>query len=346
MGLGPVHAFSLVEARNRARRARQLLADGIDPLEARRAERAAAALAAAKTATFKTCAAGYYDAVSDRWKNAKHRSQFLSTMETYVYPVIGSLAVADIDVGLVLKVLQPIWKSKLETASRIRGRIEAVLNWATVRGYRTGDNPARWKGFLSTQLSARTEKKHFSALPYTELPAFMAALRNKEGIPTRALEFVILTAARTGAAVGARWDEIDFNTKTWTVPAARAGTKISGREARRVPLSDAAIVLLQSLPRDRDNPHIFPGLKPGSGLHVDSMLKVLARLGRRDITVHGFRSVFKTWVSETTNYPNHVSEAALWHSVALTYVGRAERINAPALSLAARDQSANAYDFM
>jgi integrase len=238
-------------------------------------------------------------------------------MKAYAYPIIGHVAVADIDVGFVLKVLEPIWKTKFETARRLRARIEAVLSWATVRGYRTGDNPARWKGFLQTQLSAEKVTKHYSALPYTELPAFMATLRNEQGVVARALEFTILTAARTGAVTGARWDEIDFKTKTWTVPAARAGTKISGREARRVPLSDAAIRLLESLPRERDNPHIFPGAKAGAGIHTNSMLRLLAvGMGRRDITVHGFRSVFKTWVSETTNYPNHVSEAALWHSVA------------------------------
>lgn len=320
MGLGPVHTLTLKEARERARRARQQILDGIDPLDARRATKAECALAAAKAMSFQQCAQAFFDGNADRWNNAKHRAQFLSTLSQYAYPTIGNIAVADIDVGLVLRVLEPIWKVKPETAARVRGRIETVLNWATVRGYRTGDNPARWHGFLSTQLTSRGKHfapvKHHPALPFAELPAFMSELRQRTGIAARALEFTILTAARTGAVIGATWPEIDFNEKVWTVPSDRAGTKINGDAPRRVPLTDQAIELLKALPREAGNPHVFIGNRSGAPLSNMAMLVLLERIDRDGITVHGFRSTFKDWVSERTNYPNHVSEAALWHAVA------------------------------
>jgi integrase len=320
MGIGPVHTFSLKEARDKARAARQQLKDGIDPLDARRAGKTERALAAAKAMTFEQCAQAYFDANADRWRNAKHRAQFMSTLRNYAYPTIGGLAVADIDVGLVLKVLEPIWKSKPETAARVRGRIETVLSWATVRGYRNADNPARWRGFLSTQLTSRGKQfapvKHHPALPFTELPAFMSDLRERHGVAARALEFTILTAARTGAVIGATWAEIDFKEKVWTVPPDRAGTKIDGNKPRRVPVADQVVELLERVPRERGNPHLFIGDRAGTSLSNMAMLVLLERMGRDDITVHGFRSTFKDWVSERTNYPNHVSEAALWHAVA------------------------------
>jgi integrase len=218
----------------------------------------------------------------------------------------------------VLRVLEPIWKTKTETATRVRGRIETVLSWATVRGLRSGDNPARWQGFLSTQLTGRGKLKpvkHHPALPYTDLPAFMTDLRKRPAIAARALEFTILTAARTGAIIGATWDEIDLKERVWTVPHDRAGTKIGGNQPRRVPLSDRAIELLRALPREDGNPHVFIAME-GKSLSDAAMLALLERMGHDDITVHGFRSTFKDWVSERTNYPNHVSEAALWHIVA------------------------------
>jgi integrase len=323
VGLGALHAFGIDDARERARKCRQLLADGIDPAEARKFEQEARALAAAKSKTFAECAQAVYDNNSARWRNAKHRAQFLSSLKTYAYPVIGKTAVGDIDVGLILKVLEAsmegstFWRARPETASRVRGRIETVLSWATVRGYRTGDNPARWKGFLAEALSGRVTKvKRHAALPYAELPTFMEALRQRPGTSARALEFLILCTARTGAVIGATRDEVDFKAKVWTVPPSRVGAKIDGAAPRRVPLSSRAVEILEQLPREDGNPFLFIGPRKGRGLSNMAMAKQLERMGRDDITCHGFRSSFKDWCSETTNHPNHVSEAALWHVVA------------------------------
>jgi len=313
MGLGPLHTFDLAEARERARKARQQLHDGIDPLDAREADRAAKALEAARTITFEKAALAYFDAHERSWKNAKHRAQFLSTLKTYAFPKIGNLAVAAIDKGLVLKVIEPIWLDKTETANRVRGRIERVLDWATVRGYRTGDNPARWKGHLSETLPARGKVQkavHHAALPYTELPEFLRVLRKREGVAARALEFTILTAARTSEVIGTIWDEFDVKGKVWTVP---AGRMKAGKE-HRVPLSDCALQLLQELPRERGNPFVFIGPRAG-GLSTMAMASTIQRMGRNEITVHGFRSTFRDWAAERTNCPNHVVEMALAHVV-------------------------------
>lgn len=313
LGLGPIHTFDLNEARMRARKARQQLHDGLDPLEVRSAERAAAALAAARALTFEAAAQGYFDAHEGSWKNAKHRAQFLSTLKTYAFPKIGRLPVAGIDTGLVLKVIEPIWHDKTETANRVRGRIEAVLDWATVRGYRVGDNPARWRGHLSEALPARDKIQrtvHHAALPFDDLPEFMVALSQREGVAARALEFTALTAARTGEVVGATWDEINLEEKSWIVPAGR----IKGGREHRVPLSERALKILLALPTEKDNPFVFIGPRRG-GLSNMAMASVLQRMGRSDITVHGFRSTFRDWAAERTNYPNHVVEMALAHVV-------------------------------
>jgi integrase len=313
MGLGPLHTIDLNEARERARKARQQFLDGIDPLDARAAERTQRALEAARTITFEKAAQAYFDAHERKWRNRKHAAQFLSTLKTYAFPKIGSLPVAVIDVSLVLKVIEPIWQEKTETANRVRGRIEAVLDWATVRGYRAGDNPARWKGYIENVLPSRSAIQkpiHHAALPFDDLPEFMAALQQREGIAARALEFTILIASRTGEVVGATWDEIDLNEKTWTIPAGR----IKGGREHRVPLSDRALEILRALPHEKNNPFVFIGPRKG-GLSNMGMASVLSRMGRNDITVHGFRSTFRDWAAERTNYPNHVVEMALAHVV-------------------------------
>jgi integrase len=314
LGLGPLHTFSLKEARERARAARQLLHDGIDPIEDRKAKRAERALAAAKSMSFRDCAETYIAANESAWKNAKHAAQWTATLKTYVYPHIGHLAIADIDTGLVLKCIEPIWREKTETASRVRGRIESVLDWATVRKYRTGDNPARWTGHLEHVLPSKgklAKVNHHAALPYAELPDFMRRLRERDGVAAKALEFTVLTAARTNEVIGAKWDEIDLQAGTWTIPSDR----MKGGREHTVPLSKRAVELLRELPTEEGNGHVFIGPTQGVGLSNMAMTAVLRRMGHGDITIHGMRSTFRDWAAERTNYPNHVVEMALAHAV-------------------------------
>jgi integrase len=314
MGLGPLSLISLGEARSRAFEARKLRLDGIDPIGARRAKRDAAKLEAAKSVTFDACASAYIDAHKAGWRNVKHQDQWRNTLKTYAGPVFGDLPVQGVDVGLVMKVLEPIWHEKAETASRLRGRIEAVLDWATARGYRTGENPARWRGHLDKLLPARGKVRkveHHAALPYRELPAFMTKLQAQEGIAARALEFLILTAVRTGEVIGARWDEFNLDEGLWTIPAARMK---AGRE-HRVPLSAPAAALIRKLKKLHIGEFVFPGQKLTRPLSNMAMLKTLERMGRPDLTVHGFRSTFRDWVAEQTNATSEVAEMALAHTV-------------------------------
>jgi integrase len=313
MGLGPVHTLNLAEARAKARKARQLLLEGIDPLDARADELRARVEAAQKRLTFREAAQAYNDAHERKWGNAKHRAQFLSSLKTYAFPVLGNMPVAEIDTPAVLRAIEPQWLTKTETLSRVRGRIEAVLDWAKVRGYRTGDNPATWKT-IGKALPARSDiakVEPHPALPYLELPAFMAALRQRDGVAARALEFLILTAARTGEVTGALWSEVDLDAKVWTVPAGR----MKGGREHRVPLSGSAGALLLALYREDGNPHVFIGSAAGSGLSSQGMTQVLKRMNRTDISVHGFRSSFRDWAAEQTNFPREVPELALAHAV-------------------------------
>ena len=313
-GLGPLRTFDLNDARDRARKYRQMLCDGIDPIEDKKAKRQERRLKEAKAVTFAKSAEEYFEAHQRKWKNAKHRAQFTNTLRDYVLPKIGKLAVADIDTGLVLKCIEPIWHEKTVTASRVRNRIEAVLDWAKVHEYRTGENPARWNGHLENLLpspSELIEAKHHAALPYAEVATFMVELDQQQSVAARALEFLILTAARLGEVTGATWDEINLTEKTWTVPAARMKT----RKEHKVPLSDRAIELLRSLPQEIDNPHLFIGARGAklTDLSLGHVLKVMGRNG--NVTVHGFRSTFSDWAHETTGYSNHVIEQALAHKV-------------------------------
>ena len=310
-GLGPLHTVSLTEARERARKARLQILDGLDPIEQRKAKRVALELETTRSLTFEQAAQQYFNQHSEKWKNAKHRAQFLSTLQAYAFPIIGRLSVSDIDTGLVLQVIEPIWKSKTETASRVRNRIEAVLDWATVRGHRAGENPARWARHLENVLPARSQRyQHHPALPYLEIQSFIALLRQREGIAAKALEFLILCASRTGEVIGATWSEIDFAAKTWTIPAGR----MKAKKEHRVPLSDRALEILESLPREDGNSFIFIGPRK-NGLSNMAMSTVLRRMERRDITVHGFRSSFRDWAAECTGHANFVVEMALAHTV-------------------------------
>lgn len=312
MGLGGYPDVTLADARRKARDMREQVDMGADPIEERRAARATLAASRAKAMTFAQCVAAYLEAHGDGWKNPKHRQQWRNTLDTYAGPVIGSLPVSEVDTGLVLQVLEPIWKDKTETATRLRGRIESVLAWATTRGYRQGENPARWRGHLDNLLAKPTKLKaveHHAALPYKELNDFMSKLAGMEGISARALEFAILTAARSGEVRGATWQEIDLDARSWTVPAER----MKAKKEHRVPLSDAAVALLRAMPRLDDL--VFPGARTGKPLSDMSLTAVLRRMGRGDLTAHGFRSSFRDWAAEQTAYPADVVEMALAHTI-------------------------------
>jgi integrase len=312
MGLGPYPDVSLAEARQKAFDARRLLRDGVDPIEARRGARMAARLEEARGLTFKDCAERYIAAHEAGWRNAKHRAQWRSTLGTYASPELGDLSVAAIDTALVMKTLEPIWQAKPETADRLRGRIEAVLDWAAARNYRTGDNPARWRGHLDKLLPARrrlARVKHHAALPARDLPAFMVELRDQAGVSARALEFAILTAARTGEVIGATWGEIDMGEKVWTVPAER----MKGGRTHRVPLCERTVEILDTLPRGGDS--VFGGTRARKPLSQMALLMTLRRMKRDDLTVHGFRSTFRDWAAECTSFPREVAEAALAHVI-------------------------------
>jgi integrase len=318
MGLGPLALYGLQEARTKALDARRKRHEGIDPIEARRAERARQRLDAAKAITFKQCGDAYVAAHRAGWRNEKHAAQWTATLAAYAYPVIGGLPVQWVDTGLVLKVLEPIWTAKPETASRLRGRLESILDFAKARGYRDGENPARWRGHLDKLLPARSKVRaieHHAALPYAELPAFLTGLRAQEGIAASALEFLILTAARTGEVIGARWNEIDFLEKTWTVPA----TRMKAHREHRVPLSPRELSILTDMQAaregDDDNAFVFPGRKAGTPLSNMAFLMLLRRMGRGDLTAHGFRATFKTWASERTSFQNEIVEASLAHVI-------------------------------
>jgi integrase len=314
MGLGPTHTVSLAEARQKALECRKARLDGLDPIEARRGKRIQTKLDAVKAMTFAACAERYIASHKAGWRNPKHAAQWPATLATYVYPVFGSLPVRAVDVGLVMKAIEPIWVQKPETAGRVRGRIESVLDWATARGYRQGENPARWRGHLENLLPKKAKVRrveHHAALPYVEIEPFMAELRRQEGVAARALEFAILTAARTGEVIGAKWDEIDLGERLWMVPAERMK---AGKE-HRVPLSDAALAILEGMRKIRQGDHIFPGSKAGRPISNMAMLMLLRRMGRGDLTAHGFRSSFRDWAAERTTFPAEVAEMALAHTV-------------------------------
>jgi integrase len=314
MGLGSVHAIGLGEARKRAAACRQMRLDGTDPIAVKKAGKLKAKLEAARAMTFQQCAEAYIEAHKAGWQNAKHAAQWSSTLKTYANPVFGALPVQAVDVGLVAKVLEPIWKTKTETASRLRGRIERVLDWATVRGYRQGDNPARWRGHLDQLLPARSrvhKVQHHAALPCAEVGQFMADLRQQDSTSALALEFLILTATRTAEVIGATWSEVDLDAAVWTIPAER----MKAKKEHRVPLSKQALAMLKRMHKHRAGEFVFMGAKPGKPLSNMALLTLLERLGRSDLTVHGFRSTFRDWAAERTNFPREVAEHALAHSL-------------------------------
>jgi integrase len=314
MGIGPTHTLTLAEARERATQARKLRLDGIDPIEHKRARVAALRTADAKAMTFRQCADAFIASHEAGWGSAVHRRQWANSIAQYAHPVIGGLPVHAIDTALVMKVVEPLWTTIPETASRIRARIESVLDWAKVRGYRTGENPARWRGHLDHLLPARSKVRrveHYAALPYPEIGAFMAQLREEPSISARGLEFLILTAARLGEVIGVTWGEIDFSNRVWTVPVTRMK---SGRE-HRVPLSAVAVALLTGMYEVRNSDFVFFGRYPGAPLNRSTLLLLAKKLGDANTNVHGFRSTFRDWAAERTNFPREVAELALAHAV-------------------------------
>lgn len=312
IGLGGYPDVTLAQARDKARAARDLIASGVDPIEEKRAAKAALRVAQAALVTFDEAARRWHDSKRHEYRNDKHAAQVLTTITTYASPVIGGLPVSAITLAHVMQVLEPIWKEKTETASRLRGRLESVLSWATVSGFRSGDNPARWKGNLDAVLPkpgkvARVE--HHRALPIDAVPDFMARLRHVDGMGARALEFAILTATRSGEVRGAVWSEVDLAAGIWTVPAARMK---AGKE-HKVPLSPEAIALLQKLPRFEGSDYLF--CAPRGGALSDMTLSAVLRRMEVDAVPHGFRSTFRDWASERTAYPSHVAEMALAHAI-------------------------------
>ena len=312
IGLGAYPAVSLSEAREKAREMHSGLREGRDPVAPRKQQRMVLAAQAAAEKTFRWCAEEFLRAKASEWSNPKHKQQWENTLETYAMPHLGQLNVSLIDLPHVLACLEPIWHSKNETASRLRGRIESVLDWAAVRKYRKGENPARWKGHLDKVLAAPAKIKkveHHRAVPVDGMATFMAELRNQNGLAACALEFVILTAARSGEVRNATWSEIDEETAVWTVPAEHMK---AGRE-HRVPLSKAAMQLLRKLPRFTDSELLFPGTK-GQPLSDMTMTAVMRRM-KVDAVPHGFRSTFRDWVGEKTHFPRELAEQALAHTL-------------------------------
>jgi integrase len=309
LGIGPApDPVDLAGARERAKALRLQLLDGIDPLAARQQvtrDRLAQRATAERAITFRECAKRCIASHEDGWTNAKHRAQWTQSLEQYAHPTLGDLAVDDITTAHVVKTLEPIWRTVPVTASRVRARIERVLAWAAVRGFRSGDsNPARWRGHLAELFPGKGKVRtveHFAAMPFADVPGFIGELRQRDSLSARALEFLILTAARSGEITGATWHEVDLTTKTWTIPARR----MKAKKEHRVPLSDRAVAILSALPRK--DAHIFP-------IERHALLDLLQQM-RSGPTVHGFRSSFRDWCAERTNVANHVVEAALAHAI-------------------------------
>jgi integrase len=312
MGLGGYPVVSLADARQKAIEAREILAQGGDPIEARKV-----AVIPTKTRqclTFDEAAERYIAAHEAAWRNPKHRQQWRNTLASYASPVIGTMDVAEIDTPDILNILEPIWREKTETASRLRGRLETVLDWCKVRGFRTSDNPARWRGHLAHLLPARSKiavVEHHSSHSYQQMPEFMAKLRERDALAARALEFCILTATRTSETLDAKWSEIDLAVKVWIIPALR----MKNGRSHRVPLTDAALTLLINLPRLDGSDYVFPGERQNRPLSNMAFLMLLRRMGYGHLTAHGFRTSFRTWAAECTSFPRELAEMSLSHSV-------------------------------
>lgn len=335
IGLGGYPDVTVAGAREAAREYRKLIATGIDPVASRAEAKSKLAAAIASSITFEAAAGKYIEANEPGWKNSKHAAQWTSTLATYAYPKIGALLLDHIETSHIVAILEPIWATKTETASRVRGRIEKVIDWAKVRGHRKGENPARWKGHLDQILPAPSKVKdvqHHAALPYIQINAFVSQLQTLGTVTARALELTILTALRTEAVINADWSEIDLSKKIWTVPKVRMKGDKNKVKDFQCPLSDRAIEILIQTPEAKRIGFIFPGRKRNSGLSNMAMLELIADMNNarsaneqpswvdpkendREITVHGFRSTFRDWAADITHYQNHIVEMALQHVV-------------------------------
>lgn len=320
MGLGGYPEVTLAQAKEYARVAREKIRSGIDPIDERKAARRSLAASRAKDVTFRKCAEDYIAAHRSSWRNDKHAAQWESTLETYAYPVIGDLWVRDVTIEHVISILEPIWHTKTETASRLRGRIESILDAAITKGLRTEANPARWKGVLSTLLPSAKKiarSKHFPAVPIKEMPAFFETLRRQEGYAARALEFLILTSVRSYNVRHARWSEIDLETKTWKIPgedSEASKQRMKTGVAHRVPLSSAALDVLNRVGRTAGTDLIFPSPRNLKELSDMAMSKLMKDMGAAGVP-HGFRSTFRDWIAESTNFLPEVTKRAMAHAV-------------------------------
>lgn len=316
-GIGPVSLYPLKDAREMVATLRRGLREGADPIDRVKIAKAAKKAAEAKVVhIFASVAEDYITQFSPTWSNAKHAGQWRATIATYINPIIGNMPIGEIDTPHVLEVLNPIWLAKPETASRCRGRVEAIINFAKSKKLCEGENCARWKGHLENLLPRRSavasaRVQHHAALPYSDIREFMAQLRSRNGTAASALEFAILTCARTSEVLGAKWSEIDSKTRIWVIPAER----MKARREHRVPLSGPALAVLERMKQDRRGDYIFPGQSPGRPLSNMALLMLLRKMGRADLTAHGFRSTFRDWAAESTNFPSEVCEMALAHVV-------------------------------
>ena len=316
MGLGSFNFVSLAQARQYAMDGKRLVLNGKDPIEERKKEQIKVQLKQARNLTFKEIAEACIAAKAPEWKNAKHAQQWNNTLEAYAFPILGELPISDITTDLILRALEPIWITKAETASRVRQRIETIWDYGKARNYVSGENPARLRGHLDKILSKTVKVKqvrHFPALPYDDIGVFLKELRQRKGYSALALEFLILTAARTSEIIGAKWAEIDLEKKVWTVPAGRMKV---GKE-HRVPLCIRAVEILSSITSNR-NPeeHVFSGWKQNKGLSNNALLALLKKMGRSNITAHGFRSTFRDWAAEEAHtFANETIELALAHTI-------------------------------
>ena len=315
IGLGPLSLRGLAEVREMADACRKQIASGIDPKTLRDAEKAERAAVRPVVLTFQQAAEQCIATRQHEWKNAKHRHQWAATLQTYAYPTLGALPVDRITMERVLAVLEPIWTTKTETASRVRQRIETVMDWAKARKLFAGDNPASLKGGLGQLLpkaSKITKVKHQPALPYQQIHAFVQALRQKKGISPKAFEFLILTAARSGEVLDAKWDEIDLTARVWTIPAERMK---AGRE-HRIPLSGKAMAIVNEMLAGRQSDYVFPNPSSKRPMSNGALLAVIKGMAAyAQYVPHGFRSTFRDWAAETTSFANETLELALAHTI-------------------------------